>query len=436
MAKKKALLVGINDYATISDLRGCLNDISNIRDVLKTYYGFTNNDIRVLLDSRATAAEVRVRMDWLRKDMVAGDTIFFHFSGHGCFSGDTQISLLDGRNVSLEELERTYKDKSFWVYSINDEGKVVPGKAHSPRITKFSKVLDVLLDTGETIRCTPDHRFMLHDGTYKEATSLSPGTSLMPLYKRLSNEELTVLDHKVVSVSEVSDTEIPVYDITVEEYHNFALSSGVFVHNSQVRDRDGDELKDHLDEILCMYGMNWNDGYLLDDEFDAFFKSLPLGVTCEVVFDSCHSGTGNSVDRNNVGHRSQLAEASTDVVGRFLPPPVDIEMRWEGDAIETKRFVNAVIPPRWEHPVPPTQVPHSIIWSGCGEEQTSADAQINGSFNGAFTYYFCKLIRQTQGKITRLDLLTRLRASLKHHRYTQIPELTCHGSVASINFLS
>ena len=39
------------------------------------------------------------------------------------------------------------------------------------------------LDSGETIRCTPDHRFLLRDGkTYKEAQYLTPNDSLMPGY--------------------------------------------------------------------------------------------------------------------------------------------------------------------------------------------------------------------------------------------------------------
>lgn len=37
--QKKALLVGINEYESISDLRGCLNDVSYIRHVLVSMFG-------------------------------------------------------------------------------------------------------------------------------------------------------------------------------------------------------------------------------------------------------------------------------------------------------------------------------------------------------------------------------------------------------------
>ena len=57
--------------------------------------------------------------------------------------------------------------------------------------------------------------------------------------------------------------------------------------------------------------------------------------------------------------------------------------------------------------------------------QTSADAYISGTYNGAFTYYFCKSLRDVQGKLSRSDLLKRLRASLKYEGYDQVPQLEC-----------
>ena len=52
-------------------------------------------------------------------------------------------------------------------------------------------VLRVTLDNGETIVCTPDHRFMLRDGSYKPAEQLATNDSLMPLYRKLSDMKET-----------------------------------------------------------------------------------------------------------------------------------------------------------------------------------------------------------------------------------------------------
>lgn len=48
-------------------------------------------------------------------------------------------------------------------------------------------------------------------------------------------------NHKVSNVEIINNVNEEVYDITVEEYHNYALASGVFVHNC-----DGDTLAVHL----------------------------------------------------------------------------------------------------------------------------------------------------------------------------------------------
>ncbi|MBT9164875.1 MAG: hypothetical protein DDT23_00886 [candidate division WS2 bacterium] len=57
---KRALLVGINKYKIPgSDLNGCVNDVTNVRDILLKYFGFTTKDIRVLVDERATIRNLR-----------------------------------------------------------------------------------------------------------------------------------------------------------------------------------------------------------------------------------------------------------------------------------------------------------------------------------------------------------------------------------------
>jgi DNA gyrase subunit B len=48
-------------------------------------------------------------------------------------------------------------------------------------------VVRVTLDNGEALICTPDHRFLLRDGSYKAAADLTPTDSLMPLYRKLSD---------------------------------------------------------------------------------------------------------------------------------------------------------------------------------------------------------------------------------------------------------
>jgi metacaspase-1 len=84
-----------------SNLQGCVNDATNVRDILLRYYGFTTNDIRVLVDARATKSAIMDRLNWLVKDAKAGDKLLFHFSGHG-----SQIRDRDGDELKdqLDEI--------------------------------------------------------------------------------------------------------------------------------------------------------------------------------------------------------------------------------------------------------------------------------------------------------------------------------------------
>jgi len=141
----KALLVGINKYQMANvDLNGCVNDVTNVRDILLKYFGYKADDIRIVTDQRATKKAVMERLKWLTKGAKPGDRLLFHFSGHG----------------------------------------------------------------------------------------------------------------------------------------------------SQIRDKNGDELKDKLDEILCPHDMDWDGAYIVDDDLRKIFSGLPAGAVVEVLLDSCHSGTG------------------------------------------------------------------------------------------------------------------------------------------------
>jgi hypothetical protein len=64
-----------------------------------------------------------------------------------------------------------------------------------------------------------------------------------------------------------------------------------------------------------------------------------------------------------------------------------------------------------------------VLWAACKSDQYSSDANIGGSPNGAFSYFFCRHIRDTQGKVSREQLLRLVRASLKHEGFSQVPQL-------------
>jgi metacaspase-1 len=95
---KRALLVGLNRYPDPANtLRGCLNDVAQMRELLGSRFGFADAgaEIRVLTDQRATTDAIVSRLGWLVRDAAAGDVLVFHYSGHGSQVRDRHGDELD-----------------------------------------------------------------------------------------------------------------------------------------------------------------------------------------------------------------------------------------------------------------------------------------------------------------------------------------------------
>jgi DNA gyrase subunit B len=109
-------------------------------------------------------------------------------SAAGCFSGDTKIALADGRNLSFKDLvEESKLGKQNFCYTIKDDQTIGIEKIENPRITKKdAEVIKIIFDTGDEVTCTPSHKFMLRDGSYRDAGDLKKEDSLMPFHRRIS----------------------------------------------------------------------------------------------------------------------------------------------------------------------------------------------------------------------------------------------------------
>jgi dCTP deaminase len=103
-----------------------------------------------------------------------------------CFSADTRVALVDGTAPTLEAMAaRAERGESFFGYALSEFGRIVVAQLEAPRFIGRDALLELTLDSGETIRCTPDHEFIRRDGTRCPADSLRQGESLMPLYRNV-----------------------------------------------------------------------------------------------------------------------------------------------------------------------------------------------------------------------------------------------------------
>merc|ERR1712007_260014 len=105
--RKRALIVGINYIGTENELGGCINDATAERDVHIDHFGFKEKEVMLLSDDQPemsqhpTKENMVAALDWLMKDAMDGDVLFFHYSGHGAQYPDETGEEEDGLNECL-----------------------------------------------------------------------------------------------------------------------------------------------------------------------------------------------------------------------------------------------------------------------------------------------------------------------------------------------
>ncbi|MFN4349233.1 MAG: caspase domain-containing protein [Hylemonella sp.] len=109
--KRRALLIGINEYPQPENrLSGCVNDVFQMSAMLQER-GYQPEEIRVVLDARATTRGVNERLKWLLEDVRAGDERVLFYSGHGA-----QVAALDADG------EPDHKDEALVTYDFDWSG--------------------------------------------------------------------------------------------------------------------------------------------------------------------------------------------------------------------------------------------------------------------------------------------------------------------------
>ena len=152
-------------------------------------------------------------------------------------------------------------------------------------------------------------------------------------------------------------------------------------HGSNMRDVNGDE-EDRLDELLCPIDFD-RSGFISDDYLKVnFIDKLPQNANLVLLMDACHSATIFDLRYNYTISLKDSYKAYTrskDTLGQ------------------------------------------AILISGCRDNQTSADAYIDNSSQGAMTAAF---LASFDDKISYRDLVLKMRAWLLKEEYDQVPQLS------------
>lgn len=147
---------------------------------------------------------------------------------------------------------------------------------------------------------------------------------------------------------------------------------------------------DGYNEALYLYN-----GPLIDDEIYRVQQQTPIGLKVLAKFDSCFSGDLGS--RNFFGNPIYIK-------ARFMPLQ-GIRLRHK----PINRLARTDYGQRW------------TIFAGCGEEQTCADAFINGKYCGAFTWADLQSYSRNTIYIEELKKDVNI---LLLNKFNQVPELS------------
>ena len=99
---RKAVLIGINYYDSDAELFGCINDVTQMKNMLVDAYGYAESNIVVLRDDKNDPT-VRPTARNIVSNLVTAlrgnnDEVWVHFSGHGSQVRDTNSDERDRKD--------------------------------------------------------------------------------------------------------------------------------------------------------------------------------------------------------------------------------------------------------------------------------------------------------------------------------------------------
>lgn len=194
--------VNLDSFGTVDTIPSMINTFEDVYIPQKDGKPFV--DISTFNEGGTDIRGKTDELKFLRDQLVASLGVPASFLNieenlsNKCLVLSTKLPLVSGKKSTLLELINEFNEngeiKDKYTFSYDDEtGNIVPGKIVWAGITrKNTQVVKITLDNGEYEIVTPDHHFMLRDGSYIEAQDLKPGDSLMPLYTRITNNKTTL----------------------------------------------------------------------------------------------------------------------------------------------------------------------------------------------------------------------------------------------------
>ncbi|KAK6156812.1 hypothetical protein DH2020_011060 [Rehmannia glutinosa] len=178
--KKRAVLCGVSYYGQRYRLNGTVNDVKCMKFFLNQKVGFPSDSILVLTEEASdptlipTKNNIRKALQWLVQGCQPGDSLVFHYSGHGSQLEDFNGDEIDGY------------DEMLWPVDHQTEGKIVDDEINAtivrplPRGAKLHAIIDAchsgtILDLPFVCRMNRNGYYMWED--HGQQSSIYKGTN-------------------------------------------------------------------------------------------------------------------------------------------------------------------------------------------------------------------------------------------------------------------
>ena len=185
----------------------------------------------------------------------------------------------------------------------------------------------------------------------------------------------------------------------------------VWSHSSHGSNNPDPGQADGLEELLCCYDLAetkqgfWDENTCITAKWiGQLVAQVRPGDTLDILLDCCNAPEGSQLKA--IGRRHYAA--------RFFPRP-------QGGSVIPRKLELAV----------PGLPPNVALWSACEPAQTSADANIGGGWQGAFTAAFLNSWKKGR---SRSDIIYHAKNWLNANRYAQVPHLYCGKGMAAAPF--
>ncbi|OMJ22687.1 Metacaspase-1 [Smittium culicis] len=197
-------------------------------------------------------------------------------------------------------------------------------------------------------------------------------------------------------------------------------------HGSRIESTTGDEI-DGQDDTICPLDFEEN-GQIIDDDMNAIMvRPLPAGSRLTAIYDCCHSASALSLPFKYGTNGKLKYDTGLKVAGSSIKDAGlaylkgDIESALGGLTLSVRSLISGdqlIEKARNEK----SSIGDVIMFSGCKDTQTSADAKEDLSFTGAMSWALTSSLYENPHQ-TYVQLLKDIRARLAD-KYTQLPQLS------------